>query len=191
MDDLKAGVRVSLSVDDAREDGSKVSMATAYKHVERVSSDVVADPNYADVAAKLEGMRIHGARLVVKRLHVAGERDPDSKIILTATSMNDGDTSIAIVLAIGTGPTDSQGLCIPIPFNVGDYVIVPRHAGQSLSHMDDDKIACLSYGEVIGSVPRDQGRRLSTAFVEYEKIQQDVGESALKTGFAGVRQNGV
>jgi chaperonin GroES len=88
-----------------------------------------------------------GNRVLVKRTEQ--EETLKGGIILPDTAKKKQET--ALVIAIGTGTTTSDGQKISIPVNIGDTILMDKYSGQEVT-IDDEEFVILRADDIIAIV---------------------------------------
>jgi chaperonin GroES len=95
-------------------------------------------------AIKKQILKPLGARVLVQRL--AQEDTLKGGIILPDSAKKKQET--AVVIAVGTGITTSDGKHVPIAVQVGDKVLMDKYAGQEVS-IDDEEFVIVRADDII------------------------------------------
>lgn len=93
---------------------------------------------------KKQTLRPLGARVLVQRL--AQEETLKGGIILPDSAKKKQET--AVVVAVGSGSTTSEGKHIPISVQVGDKVLMDKYSGQDVS-IDDEEFVIVRAEDII------------------------------------------
>ncbi len=98
-------------------------------------------------AAKKTCLQPLGNRLVAKREEQ--EQTLKGGIILPDTAKKKQE--VAVVLAVGSGSTTSEGKTIPMPVKVGDKILMDKYAGQEVT-IDDQECVILRSDDIIAII---------------------------------------
>ena len=86
-------------------------------------------------------------RVLVKR--AKHEERTTGGIILPDTAKKKQE--VAVVLAVGSGSTTSEGKTIPMPVKVGDKILMDKYAGQEVT-IDDQECVILRSDDIIAII---------------------------------------
>jgi chaperonin GroES len=81
-----------------------------------------------------------------------GEKITAGGIIIPDTSMISGNSQ-AVVVAVGRGHRDSKGRIRPLDLKIGDRVLLPEHAGDSIEILNS-QVKILRESEILGIVQK-------------------------------------
>lgn len=90
-----------------------------------------------------------GNRVLVRRLEK--EETLKGGIILPDSAKKKQEQ--AEVIAIGTGKKDKNGKLIPIPVNVGNFILMDKYAGQDIT-LEDEEYVIVKADDIIATIEK-------------------------------------
>jgi chaperonin GroES len=88
-----------------------------------------------------------GNRVLVRRL--AAEEKLRGGIILPDTAKKKQEQ--AVVIALGSGKKDKNGVLIPMPVKLGDVILMEKYSGQEIQ-LDDEEYVILRADDIIAII---------------------------------------